>query len=431
MPSYVNMPQLSDTMTEGVVVKWIKKEGNPVKQGEIIAEVETDKATMEMETFDAGTLAQILAKEGDKIGVGKPIAVLALGKETVDDARKWHAAQGGASPKSEAAPAKPAAVTSPISMEPEPEAPQAAKAAVAVAQAPPPATMRKENGDRPVRVSPLARRMAADKGIDLSSLHGSGPGGRIIQRDISDFKPAAAAPLAPIRVGSGKKETVELTKMRLTIAKRLQLSKQNLPHFYEVVDVDVEELSQLREGLNKRLEREKVRVSLGDFVAKAVSMALLDHPALNSTFDGNTITRHGDVNLGMAVAIPDGLIVPVLRNIAPMSVKEIRQRSVDLVERARAQRLKQDEMTGATFTVSNLGAFGVREFSAIINPPEVGILAVGGAAKRAVVRGELIVARTMMTLTLSADHRVVDGATAAEFLRTLRTILEEPGMMWA
>jgi pyruvate dehydrogenase E2 component (dihydrolipoamide acetyltransferase) len=437
MPSYVNMPQLSDTMTEGVVVKWIKKEGNPVNQGEIIAEVETDKATMEMETFDQGTLAQILAKEGDKIGVGKPIAVLALGKETVEDARKWHAAQGGASPKTEAAPAtpapaKPVAVSSPISMEPEPEAPQAAKAAVAVAQAAPPATMRKENGDRPVRVSPLARRMAADKGIDLSSLHGSGPGGRIIQRDISDFKPAAApAPLAPIRVGSGKKETVELTKMRLTIAKRLQLSKQNLPHFYEVVDVDVEELSQLREGLNKRLEREKIRVSLGDFVSKAVAMALLDHPALNSTFDGTTITRHGDVNLGMAVAIPDGLIVPVLRNIAPMSVKEIRQRSVDLVERARAQRLKQDEMTGATFTVSNLGAYGVREFSAIINPPEVGILAVGGASKRAVVRGESIVARTMMTLTLSADHRVVDGATAAEFLRTLRTILEEPGMMWA
>src|ERR1700722_18433344 len=435
MPSYVNMPQLSDTMTEGVVVKWIKKEGEAVKAGAIIAEVETDKATMEMETFDAGTLAQILAKEGDKVGVGRPIAVLAVGKESVEEARKWHAEEKSSAPaqasttKVEAAPAKPAAIAQsvggPVSMEPEPETARA----VAVAQAAPPAVpTRKDNGDRPIRVSPLARRVAADKGVDLSKLRGSGPNGRIIQRDVLDFKPAA---LGPSPLGSGKKEIVELSKMRLTIAKRLQLSKQTLPHFYETVDVDVEDLSHLREGLNKRLEKEHIRVSLGDFVSKAVAMALLDHPALNATFDGTQVTRHGDVNLGMAVAIPDGLIVPVLRNIAPMSVKEIRQRSVDLVERARAQRLKQDEMTGATFTVSNLGAYGVREFSAIINPPEVGILAVGGAAKRAVVRGDAIVARTMMTITLSADHRVVDGATAAEFLRTLRSILEEPGMMWA
>ncbi|HUB25540.1 MAG TPA: dihydrolipoamide acetyltransferase family protein [Tepidisphaeraceae bacterium] len=433
MPTYVNMPQLSDTMTEGKVVKWVKKEGESVSAGTIIAEVETDKAVMEMESFDAGSLAQIVAREGDTVAVGKPIAVMAVGKESVEEARKWHTQQAGGQASSAAAPspapAKAAPRSSgPISMEPEPETEAVHQPPVAVATAPP---ARNDNGERPIRVSPLARRMAAEKGIDVALLHGSGPNGRVIQRDVADFKPAAAATLGPAPVGSGKKETIELTKMRLAIAKQLALSKQSIPHFYETVDVDVQELSHLREGLNKRLEKQNVRVSLGDFVSKAVAMALVDHPALNATFDGTTLTRYGDVHLGMAVAIPDGLIVPVLRNIQALSVKEIRQRSVDLVERARAQRLKRDEMTGATFTVSNLGAYGVREFSAIINPPEVGILAVGGAAKRAVVRDEEIVARTMMTLTLSADHRVVDGATAAEFLRTLKTILEEPGMMWA
>jgi pyruvate dehydrogenase E2 component (dihydrolipoamide acetyltransferase) len=418
MPAYVTMPQLSDTMSEGVVVKWVKKEGEPVKQGGIIAEIETDKATMEMEAFDGGTLALTLAKEGDKVGVGQPIAVLALGKETVEQAKQWHAQQSGAKPA--AAPAQAAAVA-------ESAAPVQAPAAVAVAEAPPPHS--KGNGERPIRVSPLARRIAAEKGIDLSQLHGSGPNGRIIQRDILEFAPVSA--VAPAPVGSGQKEIIPLNKMRLTIAKRLLGSKQNIPHFYEVVDADVEELSSLRVGMNKRLEKEKIRLSLGDFVSRAIAIALLEHPALNATFDGTQITRHGDVHLGMAVAIADGLIVPVLKNIHRLNIKEIRQRSVDLAERARNQRLKQDEMSGATFTASNLGAYGIREFSAIINPPEVAILAIGAAEKRAVVRGDQVVARTVMSLTLSADHRVVDGATAAEFLRTLKTLLQEPGMILA
>jgi pyruvate dehydrogenase E2 component (dihydrolipoamide acetyltransferase) len=217
--------------------------------------------------------------------------------------------------------------------------------------------------------------------------------------------------------------------MRTAIAAALQRSKQNVPHFYETIDVDVEELTRLRERLNQRLEKEKIRLSIGDFVTLALARALKLHPQLNATFDAqnNEITRYGDVNLGIAVALPDGLIVPVLRGVDQMGLKEIRQRSVDIVDRARAQRLKQDELRGATFTVSNLGAYGVREFMAIINPPEVAILAVGAAEKQAVVRGnDQIVPRTMMTLTLSADHRVVDGATAAEFLRTLRGLLEEP-----
>jgi pyruvate dehydrogenase E2 component (dihydrolipoamide acetyltransferase) len=298
-------------------------------------------------------------------------------------------------------------------------------------------------------VSPLAKRIAADRKIDLSQIAGSGPNGRIVQKDVLNFVPApvvvakadepaakgkaAPAPTAPAtpRVSRGEKQVIPLTKMRQAIAKGLQASKQNIPHFYETVDVDVEALSELRGKLNTSLEADKVRLSIGDMVSKAVAVALVKHPALNAHYSDKTseITRFGDVHLGFAVALPDGLIVPVLRNIDQMGLKEIRTKSADLIDRARAQRLKQDEMSGATFTVSNLGTFGVREFSAIINPPSVAILAVASAEKRAVVRNDQIVARTMMTLTLSADHRAVDGAVAAEFLRTLKGLLEEPGLM--
>jgi pyruvate dehydrogenase E2 component (dihydrolipoamide acetyltransferase) len=295
------------------------------------------------------------------------------------------------------------------------------------------------NGGR-VRISPLAKRIAADKGFDISQITGTGPQGRIIQRDVLNFTPRAAKPVgsepAPVpqpapRPVAGAKTIIPLTKMRAVIAQRLQQSKQTLPHFYETVDIDVEAVSQLRVRINQQLEAEKIRLSIGDFVAKAVTVTLQRHPALNATFDGKEITRHASVNLGMAVALPEGLIVPVLRGIEQLGLRDIRVRSADLVERARAQRLKQDELSGATFSVSNLGTFGVREFSAIINPPEVGILAVAAAEKRAVVRNDQIVARTMMTVTLSADHRVVDGAAAAEFLRTLKSLLEEPGLMLA
>jgi pyruvate dehydrogenase E2 component (dihydrolipoyllysine-residue acetyltransferase) len=421
MPAYVTMPQLSDTMSEGTLIKWTKKVGEPVKQGATIAEVETDKATMEMEAFDSGTLALTLAKEGDRVAVGQPIAVLATGKESVDDALKWHASQGTGAAKATSLPPSPGTPGEGRGEGLQPSQPQVALATATLPQP-------KGNGDRPLRISPLARRIAADKGLDLSQIQGSGPLGRIIQRDVAAATTAAPA-LRPAALGSGQKQVIELNKMRLTIAKRLLGSKQNIPHFYETIDADVEELTSLRAGMNKRLEKQKIRLSLGDFVSRAIALALLDHPALNATFDGAAITRHVDVHLGMAVAIPDGLIVPVLKNIHKMGIVEIRQRSVDLADRARAQRLKQDEMSGATFTVSNLGAYGIREFSAIINPPEVAILAVGAAEKRAVVHGDTIAARTTMTLTLSADHRVVDGATAAEFLRTLKSMLQEPGMI--
>ena len=301
-----------------------------------------------------------------------------------------------------------------------------------------------------IKASPLAKRIAGQKGIDLGQVRGSGPGGRIVQKDVLAFNPGTArqagpaeggagdqkrpaakpAPALPERVPAGKTEVVELSKMRQAIARRLQQSKQTIPHFYETVEIAIDAAESLRERLNETLEPEGIRLSLGDLIAKAVATTLKLQPVLNSTFDGTTLTRYGDVHLGMAVALDNGLIVPVLRHIDQMGFREIRIRSKDLVDRALGGKLRQDEMSGATFSVSNLGGYGVREFAAIINPPEVGILAIGAGQKRPVVAEDgSIVARTMMNVTLSADHRVVDGTDSARFLATLRQMLEEPGMM--
>ena len=496
MPVEITMPQLSDTMTEGTVVKWNKREGDKVKAGEEIADVETDKATMPYEAAEAGTLAHVAVKEGDKVAVGALIAVLATGSENAADVKKQYAG-GAAGAKGKPAADKGAAQPSQPRVEagasasvpgpprqgqgtgkaasaggagservPQPAAHHGAvhtmegaslselhepddvghgatrEAATAV-----PAVRHGGDGNgKRVFASPLARRIAADRNIDLSRLKGTGPGGRIVQSDVMAFNDrspapaddkggapsaAAPAPAMPARVPRGEKQVVPFTKMRTAIAAGLQRSKQTVPHFYETVDIDVEALSSLRARLNEQLKAENVKLSVSDFVYKAVAAALLKHPALTATFnaDKGEITRHGDVNLGIAVAVPDGLIVPVMRGVDQMGLREIRVRSADLVKRAQGLRLKQDEMRGATFTISNLGMFGIREFSAIINPPEVAILAVGTAEKRAVVHGDAIVARTMMTVTISADHRAVDGAVAAEFLQTLKAMLEEPGMM--
>ena len=459
MASEITMPQLSDTMTEGTIVKWHKKEGDKVKAGEEIADIETDKATMPMESFEGGTLAFIAAKEGQKVKVGDLLAVVAVASEDAAQVKKEAEAKGGA-------PARPAAAvaqhhgSTPKDVEADhPEyraqanhereqvtAVHASARSVAVAE--PPA--RGGNGRDRVRVSPLAKRIAMDKGIDLARVAGSGPNGRIVERDVMalvEEQPAAPAPVAPQSkpavpaeapkpalapiVGTGQKQVIAMTKMRTAIATALQRSKQLVPHFYETIDVDLEEVMRLRERLNQKLEKENVRLSVADFIYKAVAGALVRHPALNARFnaDKGEITRYGDVNLGIAVSIPDGLIVPVLRNIHQLGLRDIRVRSLDLAERARVQRLKREEQSEGTFTVTSLGSQGIREFSAIINPPEVGILAVGAAEKRAVVRDGQIVARTMITLTLSADHRVVDGAVAADFMLTLRNLLEEPGML--
>jgi pyruvate dehydrogenase E2 component (dihydrolipoamide acetyltransferase) len=356
---------------------------------------------MPLELFEAGTIVHLAAAEGEKIAVGALLAVIATAGENVDQVKQSFA--GGKTP---AAPvAKPAAVERP--------------APVAVA---PPAPAAVSRGR--VRISPLARRVAKDRGISIDQLRGTGPGGRIIRSDLANV--AAGPALAPL-VADGQTRVRELSKLRQTIAKRLQLAKQNIPHFYETIDIDVEELSRLRSRLNEKLAAEGIKLSLGDLIAKGVAVALHSHPGLNATFDGQTITEYADVNLGMAVALEGGLIVPVLRGINHLSVRDIRVRSADLIERARKQRLRQEELTGATFTVSNLGAFGVRDFVAIINPPEVAILAIGTAAKRPTVDATGgIAARTMMSVTLSADHRAVDGAAAAQFLQTFRDVLQSP-----
>jgi pyruvate dehydrogenase E2 component (dihydrolipoamide acetyltransferase) len=468
MPIEITMPQLSDTMTEGTLIKWNKKEGDKVREGEEIADVETDKATMPTEASGAGTLAVILVQTGEKVKVGAPIAVIATTSEDPAEVKRQAMAKTGApTAPAAAAAAKPASTTTAAS----------AAAPQSPASRPPPrgavtATMEEANsgefhdlhnrlhgvtrGAVPesttppgnghgLKVSPLAKRIAADKGVDLTTIKGSGPGGRIIERDVmeSASRPKAApAPVATagkpaavkdtgirsaIRIAPGKTEVVPLSKMRAAIAKNLVASKQSIPHFYETIDADIEELSRLRGRLNEILAPRQIRLSLGDLILKPLAAALLRHPELNATFNGTEITRYGDVHIRMAVALPDGLIVPVLRNVNFMGLVEIHQQTADLVERARAQRLKADELRGATFAVSNLGGYGIQEFSAIINPPEVAILAIATAEKRPVVKGDAIVARTMLKLTLSADHRVVDGATAAEFMRTLKGMLEEPG----
>jgi pyruvate dehydrogenase E2 component (dihydrolipoamide acetyltransferase) len=470
MPANITMPQQSDTMTEGTLVAWVKNEGDAIKEGDVVAEIETDKATMEMEGPDEpGTIAAILVQAGETAAVGQTLAVVALEGEDVADVKN-NAGSGGGAKKAEGGEEKAetstATATEDEAVEREPAAPSYEGSGSDTTMPMPAADGESSNGTGGngtggrIKASPLAKRIAKNKNIDLSGITGTGPGGRIVQKDVLDFEesggssttpkptdltvsdtrttdgsaksgaPKTAALPLPSRIGTGETETIELSKMRQTIAKRLQQSKQTIPHFYESVDIELDAAEALRASLNKTLEKEGTRLSIGDLIAKAVAVTLKVHPVLNSTYDGTKITRHGDVHLGMAVALPDGLIVPVLKNIDQMGFREIRLRSKELVDKARAQKLKGDEMSGATFTVSNLGGFGIKEFSAIVNPPEVGILAIGAGSKRAVVAADgSIVARSVMTVTLSADHRAVDGADSARFLGTLKQMLEEPGMM--
>lgn len=433
------MPQLSDTMTEGTVVKWHKDVGEAVKAGEEIADVETDKATMPMEAFDSGTLAWIGAPEGSKVKVGDRLAVIALPGENVEDVRKAAAgAQSASAPAEKRAPEPPATHAE----ESAPPASQPKPAPALATEAPKKQEHPGEDRRERAKVSPLAKRIAAEKGINIDDILGSGPDGRIVQRDVLDYSrrkaagkpstpaaPGAAPAPAPPPIPMGESQKIPLSKMRAAIGLRLQEAKQNIPHFYETAEVDIESLIALRRRLNAHLEKEGTKLSIADFVNKAVASALLSHPMLNAHFDGAEITRFGDVHLGIAVALEEGLIVPVLRNVNRLSLREIRTKSADLFKRARQQRLRREELSGATFTISNLGTYGVSEFAAIINPPEVAILAVAAAEPRPVVRNGQIVVRTMMKVTISADHRVVDGAVAAQFLTTLKEILEEPGMM--
>jgi pyruvate dehydrogenase E2 component (dihydrolipoamide acetyltransferase) len=423
----VLMPRLSDTMQEGVLSLWLKQEGDQVRRGDVLAEIETDKATMELEAYDDGVLQRLLVAEGTTVPIGEPIAIIGEGAEmpaSVDAASVDAAAPAAPAPAEEAQPSPPVAASAP--------GPPAAPPARADAQ---------------LRASPLARRLARDRGVDLSTVAGTGPGGRIVRADIEQAAdtaapapaaapaapaPAAPAPAAPAATpvapaGTAQRddEEVPLTAVRRITAERLTQSAAT-PHFYLVTVVDADALQRFRAEVNERLAAEGTRVSVTDLLLLACARTLRAHPQANASWGGDKILRRAHVNVGVAVALEDGLIVPVVHDADRKSVGEIARETRSLAETARAGRLTPDQFSGGTFTISNLGMYGVDHFTAVINPPEAAILAVGAATQEPVVRGGEVTVRTTIKLTLSIDHRVLDGATAAEFLAALKATLEEP-----
>ena len=433
MPIEITMPKLSDTMTDGTLVKWLKKENEKIKPGDVIAEVETDKATQELEAFEPGTVAKLMAKEGEKVPVGGLIVVLAKPDEDVAAIAKAAGGKSGAAPAA-AAPAAPTA-TPPAAPATTPASPPAPVMAPVSAPAPAPVPMSAAHSGRPARSSPLARKIAAEKGVDVNSLQGTGPDGRIIKRDVlaagttagkpaaaSAAKPPTAAPALPAAKLEAK--TIPLSNMRQTIARRLLQAKQTVPHFYVSIDIVMDALLNLRKAANEQLAPTKLTVT--DFIARAVASAVVQAPGVNASFTDTAIIQHGSVNLGIAVAIEDGLVVPVIRDAQTKGLRQMSEEIKQLAQLARSRKLKADQMTGSTITISNLGMYGIREFQAIINPPEAAILAIGGTEARPIVKNGQVVPAQVMTISLSADHRVIDGALGAEFLSKLKNILENP-----
>jgi pyruvate dehydrogenase E2 component (dihydrolipoamide acetyltransferase) len=417
-------------MESGVISQWMVKVGDQVKEGDILADVETDKATMQMTCYEEGVVAHLDHNVGDEVALGERVLVLAKQGE---DAKKIAESLGGAKAGKPAAPAPASAAASSIHAVPaNGQEGRAAEAETVEAAA--------GAGGR-VRSSPLARKIAAASSLDLSRIKGTGPGGRVIRRDVEAYletrsrtpQPSAGRPAAaatpPAAAPPRASERIPHTRMRKTIAARMVEAKKTAPEIHVTVDIRVDQLVAIRERLNQQLAPEKIKLSLGDFVTKAVAVALRRHPGVNASFEPDAIVRHGAVNVGIAVALEGGLIVPVLKNADQLGLREIRVQSEALASAARNNKLVPEQMTGGTFTISNLGMYGVRQFDAILNPPEVGILAVSAADKRPIVVGDSLTVGTMMTVTLTADHRAVDGAMAAEFLRTLKGLLEEPAAM--
>ena len=414
MANIIDMPKLSDTMTVGTLAKWLKKEGDLVKAGDMLAEVETDKATMELECFFDGTLLKIFAPGGSKVALGAPLCAIGKPGETV------------VAPEPKTAPAAPAKA-SPPAPAPAP-APAAQKAPAPAPAAPAPATAPAGR----VKISPLARKLAAEKGIDPAGVTGSGPGGRVVRVDViaAASAPRSAAPAAVSRSGPVQEErTVAVSGMREAIARRLVESKTQLPHFYLEIEIDAAPLLSIREQLNRGLETAGVKLSVNDFVLKAAAEALRLVPQVNASWLGDSIRYHGAAHVSFAVAIEDGLITPVVRDTHLKDVFQISTEAKALGKRAKEKKLKPDEFTGGTFCVSNLGMMGIPRFSAIINPPNAAILAVGAIVKKPVVRDDLITVGQTMTLTLSCDHRVVDGAVGASYLNALKSLLESPALL--
>jgi len=433
MPIDVFMTQLSPTMTEGKIARWLKKEGDTLSSGDILAEVETDKATMEMEVVDEGVLHKILSPAGSVVAVGTPIAVIAEeGEEVPAD----YAPEAGVQPA--AAPAPQAAAPAPTATPAAAPAQPAAAPAPAPAAAPAPAPAA---AGRRVKASPLARRLARQKGINLAAIQGSGPNGRITRADIDKAAkrginlgmgggmttppPLRPLPAGPMPYHADEYEAVENSMMRKAIARRLTESKQQVPHFYLTVDVAMDRLLDLRAQLNDAADG-AFKLSVNDFIIKAVAKALVDVPAANASWTDAATLQHKHAHVSVAVAIEGGLITPVIRFAEQKGIVDISNEVKELAGRAREGKLKPEEYSGGTFSISNLGMYGIKQFAAIVNPPEGAILAVGGTEERAVVdKGEVKV-KQMMTLTLSCDHRVVDGAVGAQFLAALKKHIETP-----
>ena len=428
MAEKIEMPKLSDTMEEGMIAKWNVKEGDKVESGDVIAEVETDKATMEVEVFDSGTILKILVGEGESVPLGGLMAVIGEEGEDISDILEG-VGSGSESEKKT------------VSKESEKEkSGKKGGDAAGDGESYDPANVElQDNGasekgksgsddDGRIKASPLARKMAEEKGISLKEVDGSGPEGRIIKRDIEEFEPAATT-AAPAAATFESRETREIrvSQMRKTIARRLSESKFTYPHFYETIDINMKPAVQARAQLN---EMSEVKISFNDIVVKACAHALRHHPDVNSSWMEDKIIQHGDVNIAVAVAVDEGLLTPVIRQVDMKSLRTISGETKELAGLARDKKLQPDQMEGSTFTISNLGMFGIEEFTAIINPPNACILAVGAIRDVPVVENGEVVPGKRMKVTLSSDHRVVDGAKAAAYLNTLRQMLENPlGML--
>ncbi len=420
MATKVHMEALSPTMEEGRLVKWTKHEGDPVKSGDTLAEVETDKAVMELVARADGQLLKVLAPEGTTVPVGNIVAWIGKPGEKVDGAGSQTAGAGSQESGAGAAKAAPAAA-----------APKAAPAPVRSPTTATPAPVSVPTDATRVKASPLAKRIAKEAGVDLKLVQGSGPGGRVIKRDVEGGvtqAQAAAAPAPSSRLPAPgvPYEDVPLTQIRKTIAKRLVASIGPIPHFFLTTEIDMERAAEARDALNKQLGEAGGKISFNDIIIKAVALALVQHRACNAWFQEDHIRYWNEVHIGMAVAIEDGLITPVVRNAELKSLRQIGVEARELAGRARNRRLKPEEYTGSTFSISNLGMFDIDQFTAVINPPEAGIIAVGSITPKAVPDGDRIVSRRRMRLTMSCDHRVIDGATGAAYLKTLKQMLENP-----
>ena len=401
MSSQVTLPRLGQGMESGTIVRWLKAEGDQVEKGEPLYELDTEKVTQEVEADSSGILLKILAGEGEEIEVGKAIAVIGEPGEEIPDL--------GPEPEAEAEPA---------AEEPKEEpAPEPAPAP------------RGENGGR-VKASPLARRIARERGIDLASLHGTGPEGRIVAEDVERAEKAAPEPApaaAPAPVAAGEVEVVPLAGMRRAIARRMTEAWE-APVFQITMTADMTAAIRLREGLVARMGEGDAKPTYSDILTKVCAVALMRHRAVNALFAGEEVHVMPSAHVGIAVAVPNGLLVPVQRSCEAKTIQQLANERADLVARTRAGKLRQEELEGGTFTISNLGMYGVERFVAVLNPPQAAILAVGAIEERAVVRDGEVVARPVLEMTLTCDHRTVDGATASAFLRTVKQFLEDPGL---